>query len=206
MKLPTSSKTKGVKASCWVICSDGVRFRPCRLASFRLQCFTTQSRRRRSSGTQPAPSSTAAPFRPGLRCRTPSRIIMVRNCSGPSCRTATSLVRRFSPPPSQSLVGARPLFIQALASCRGAPPTCRTKGTPASASFAQKGSKSMCPGERSRGARCGTHTAFRLLASTKSSSFRASSGSSSGMAATPISRSSAAQKSIMCRLCARVAP
>ncbi len=74
-----------------------------------------------------------------------------------------SLLRTFSPPPSQSFVGGRPLFDHALLSCSGAPPTCSTNGTRASARRAQNGSNSTCPGDLSPHGRCGIQTAFKSL-------------------------------------------
>ena len=70
-----------------------------------------------------------------------------------------SLPRTFSPPPSQSPGTGRPVFMNALSICSGPPPTCSSTGSSASATLAQKRSRSSWPGERPPGARWGIHSA-----------------------------------------------
>eukprot|EP01041_Mallomonas_annulata_P036775 gene36775-59950_t len=105
----------------------------------------TQSRRRSSSGTQPAPSSTDAPRRSGCRSNTPSITIVVRNVSGPWCSVAASLLRTFSPPPIQSFTAARPVFDHAFDSCSGDPPTCSRNGRPPAPPRRRVPIRSFCP-------------------------------------------------------------
>ena len=131
---------------------------------------------------------------------------MLIKVSGGWCMTAASLARTFSPPPIQSFTAPRPLLLQDFSACKGEPPTWITKGVPESASSFQKGSSSICPGAILIGERCGTQMASRLPSNANSSSFIASAGESRGITPTPIKRSSSEQKSIMCLLCARVAP
>ena len=76
MNAPTSSNTYGVKAICWMICSEGLRLKAARLVSVLRQIPTVQSSRVSIAGTHPAPSSIAAPRSLGNRSKTPSMSII----------------------------------------------------------------------------------------------------------------------------------